>query len=282
MGARPGLLDGPADLGAAAGAVGVGQDQAADRVEGCGEGVGRQPPGEPLDLVRSARERGRAAWKPPARRLGRGAQLCLCGRGLADEHGDQLLAAAAAFALEPRPGFGVALDRVSRERLDVGEDRLGEQAEHIGLDTRLPGRGGQAPPCDARADAVCGLQRVERAALAQLTCAERDVDLAPGATCARWASDQLDELPERLGNAGSHSASERSLQGARVVRHLECDRGEDLVRDGVELGLEHIRYLGGQGAPRLCLGWICHSGDKNVQGKYSPGDVHTSAWRGNT
>jgi hypothetical protein len=228
------------------------------------EGIGRQPPGEPLDLVRSAGERGCAARKPPARRLGRGAQLGLGRGGLADKHGDQLLATAAALALEPRAGFGVALDRVGRERLDVGEDRLGEQAEHVGLDARLPGGGRQPPPRHARADAVCGLQRVKRAALAQLAGAERDVDLAPGATCAGRAPDQLDELAERLGHAGSHSASERSLQGARVVRHLECDRGEDLVRDGAELGLEHIRYLGGQGAPGLGVGCICHSADKNV------------------
>ena len=132
MGARPGPLDGSLDLVAAARAVGVGQDQAADRVEGCGQGVGRQPPGQPLDLVRSAGEHGRAARQPPARPFGGGAQLGLGRRGLADKQGDQLVAPAAAFALEPRPGFGVAFDRVGRERLDVGEDRLREQAEDLG------------------------------------------------------------------------------------------------------------------------------------------------------
>ena len=53
-------------------------------------------------------------------------------RRLADERRHQLVAAAAALALEARTGFGIALDRIGRERLDVGEDRLGEQAETSG------------------------------------------------------------------------------------------------------------------------------------------------------
>ena len=100
--------------------------------------------------------------------------------GLAEERGHQLAAPAAALALELRAGLGVAFDRVGRERLDVGEDRLGEQAEHVGLDARPRGGGGQPPPGDPRAHAIGGLQRVQRAALAQLAAAERDVDLAPG------------------------------------------------------------------------------------------------------
>ena len=75
--------------------------------------------------------------------------------------------------------------------------------------------------------------------------AERDVDLAPGAARPGRASDQFDELPQRLGHAGAHAASERSLERARVVRHLARDRREDLVGGRLELGLDHVRDLGG-------------------------------------
>ena len=74
--------------------------------------------------------------------------------------------------------LGVALDRVGRELVDVGEDRLGEQAQRLGVEAGRGGRPRDPPPGDPGADPVGGLQRVEGAALAQLAAAERDVDLA--------------------------------------------------------------------------------------------------------
>ena len=90
----------------------------------------------------------------------------------------QLATAAAALALEPRASLRVALDRVGRQLLDVGEDRLRKQAEHLRLDSRARGGRGEAAPGHPCAHAIGGLEGVERAALAQLASAERRVDLA--------------------------------------------------------------------------------------------------------
>ena len=114
-----------------------------------------------------------------------------------------------------------------------------------GSSARARGGRGQPPPRDPRADAVGGLERVERAALAQLAGAQRGVDLATRTAVARRASDQVDELPQRLGYAGPHAVSERPLERARVVRHLARDRGEDFVGGRLELGLDQVRHLGG-------------------------------------
>ena len=180
-------------------------------------------------------------------------------RRLPDEHGHQLAPPAPALALEPRARFRVALDRVGRQLLDVGEDRLGQQTEHLRLDAGALGGGGQAPPRDPRAHAIGGLESVERATLAELTRAERDVDLAPGTARPGRASNQLDELSQRLGHPGPHAAPERALERARIVRDLPRDRGEDLVGGRVELGFEQIRDLGGKRAPGLGLECLCHS-----------------------
>ena len=187
-------------------------------------------------------------------RLCGGSQIGLIRRRLADERRHQFVAQAAALALEARAGFGIALDRIGRERLDVGEDRLGEQAEDVGLDARACGGGGQSPPGDPRAHAIGGLKGVECATLAQLAAAEGHVHLAPRATRPGRAPDQFDELPQRLGHAGPDAASERSLERAGVSRHLPGDRREDLVGGRLELGLDHVRDLGGQRAPWLPAG----------------------------
>ena len=246
--------DGLLDLAAPARPVGVGDDRAAQAVQPGGERVGRKPRGETIEVVLVARERCGGAWQAPPHSLCEGSQIGLIRGRLADERGHQFVAQAAALTLEARAGFGIALDRIGRERLDVGEDRLGEQAEDVGLDARACGGGGQSPPGDPRAHAIGGLKGVECATLAQLAAAEGHVHLAPRATRPGRAPDQFDELPKRLGHAGPDATSERSLERAGVSRHLPGDRREDLVGGRLELGLDHVRDLGGQRAPWLPAG----------------------------
>ena len=83
------------------------------------------------EVVLGAGERGDAARQRPARRLGHGAAVAVGRRRLAISSVDQLAAAAAAHVLDLGLRLGVALDRVGRELVDVGEDRLGEQAQAI-------------------------------------------------------------------------------------------------------------------------------------------------------
>ena len=87
------------------------------------------------------------------------------GRRVAQQQGEQLAAAALALALALALRLRVALDRVGRELVDVGEDRLGQQAE-LRPDRRPAlARPPRPPPGHPRADPVGGLQGVEGAAL---------------------------------------------------------------------------------------------------------------------
>ena len=242
--------DGTLDLAAAARAVGVGHHEAADSVERRRERFGRKPRGEPVQLVLGAGERGCQTRHSPARGGRRRAQVLLLGRRVAQQQRDEGAPPPAALALEPRARLGVALDRVRRELLDVGEDRLSEQTQHLRVDVRAAGGLGQPPPGHARTHPIGGLQGVERAALPQLAAPEPDVDLAARAR-ARGASNQLEELAQRLGDPGAHPASERALERASVGRHLAGDRGQDLVGDRLELGLEQVGDLRRQGPPGL-------------------------------
>ena len=257
----PGAPYGSIGFGAPARAVRVRDDRAADAVQSGCDRVSGQPRGETLQPLLVTRKRRRRSRHAPARRLGCSSQVGLRGGRVADEQAHQLAAPVAALSLEPRASLRVALDRVGRELLDVGEDRLREQAEHLGVDPRARGGGRQAPPGDPGADAVGRLEGVERAALPQLPGAERRVHLAAGTAFPGRASDQFDELPQRLGYAGAHALPERPLQRARVVRDLERDRGEDLVSGRLELGLDQIGDLGRQRAPGLGLARSCHSSE---------------------
>src|SRR4029079_18396304 len=98
--------------------------------------------------------------------------------GIVDEERRQLAAAAPADVVALGLGLGEALDRVGREFVDVGEDRLGEKAQRLWVEPRPAAGRRKVSPGDPRADAVGGLERVEGASLAQLSAAERKVDLA--------------------------------------------------------------------------------------------------------
>ena len=169
--------------------------------------------------------RGRRARRPcaaassPPRSAAASSSACAGGR-VAQQQRDQLAPAALALALALRALLRVALDRVGRQLLDVGEDRLGERADHAAVEAGAPRRLREPPPGHARADPVGGLQRVERAALAQLAAAEPDVDVAAGLAAAVGVADQGDELAQRLGHADLHAAAERALERPRVLGHL--------------------------------------------------------------
>ncbi len=96
------------------------------------------------------------------------------------EQGEELAAAALALALLLALRLGVALDRVGGELVDVGEDRLGEEADLLGVGVGAAGGGGDPPPGDPGADAVGRLERVEVAALPELPPAQPDIDVAAG------------------------------------------------------------------------------------------------------
>ena len=139
------------------------------------EGGVRPGPGQP-PARRAAPRCAAASSRPPARRPG----LRVLRRRVPQQQREQLAAAALALTLLLALRLRVALDRVGRELVDVGEDRLGEQAELLGVDAAAPGGGRDAPPGDPRADAVGGLQGVQGPPLPQLAPAQADVDLAPG------------------------------------------------------------------------------------------------------
>ena len=164
----------------------------------------------------------------------------------------------------------VALHRVGGQLVDVGEDRLGEQAQLLGVEARAPGGGGDPPPGDPGPDPVGGLQRVEGPALAQLAAAEGDVDLAADPAPSLGVADQGDELPQRLLHPGPDAAPEAALEGARVLGHLAGDRGQGLGGDRVELGLDHRGDPLGEAAPGLQVevgSDFCHLTYKNLPKK---------------
>ena len=160
-----------------------------------------------------------------------GAQLALLGRRLAHQQRDQLVPATLALALAARARLGVALHGVRGDLVDVGEDRLGQQAQRAPVEAGRHGGAREPAPRHARAHAVGRLERVERAALAQLAPAEPHVHLAAGAASALGVADQRDELAQRLGHAGAHAVAEAALERPCVLGHLVGDRGEDLVGD---------------------------------------------------
>ncbi len=218
------------DLLAATRAARVPDDDAADAAHHAGQRVGRQAAGQPPELRLAAGERRGGPRRLPVRRLGGRGELGLRGRRVAQEQRDQLAPAPLALALALRALLRIALDGVGRQLLDVGEDRLGERADHPAVEARAARGLRQPPPGDARADAVRRLERVERAALAELAAAEGDVHVAAGLAPAVGVADQGDELAQRLGHAHLHPAPEGALERSGVLGDLAGDRAEDLGR----------------------------------------------------
>ena len=197
--------------------------------------------------ARAASLRGQLPARGPRRR----ANVLDRSGGLAHQQHDELVTAPAAHVLALRPGGRIAVDRVGGELVDVGEDRLSQEAEDLRVEPGLAADAGEAAPGDAGANPVGGLQRVQRAALAQLAAAERDVDLAPQPAAGLRIANQGNELFERLADAGANPAAEAALQRARVLRDLAGDRREDLRGHGLELRLDQVGDRSRKAAPGL-------------------------------
>ena len=132
------------------GPVGIGDQEAADSLERRWRarrraGGGRSPRGRPPR--RPGRRPLRGSGQPAARAAA--CRSASVGRRLPDQHRRQLAAAAAALVLDLGLRLGIALDRVGGELVDVGEDRLGEQAQLLGVEPgapRRPPRSAARPP----------------------------------------------------------------------------------------------------------------------------------------
>jgi hypothetical protein len=107
-----------------------------------------------------------------------------------------------------------------------------------------PGRGGDSPPRHSGADAIGGLQGVERAALPELPPPQAHVDVAAGLPARVGIADQGDELPEGLGDARADARAESPLQRPGVLGDLARDRGQDLLGRRGKLRLDRVRELG--------------------------------------
>ena len=173
---------------------------------------------------------GERARQPPVRRLGCSEQRCPIRWGLGDQRREQRRPPTLDVARVRELRFGVALDRLGGELIDVREHRLGEGP----LCLRARSGGGRrlthAPPSDSRADPKGGLQPIEAASGVMLAVTEAAVD------GARLLGFLADEAPQRDLGAGANPASEVPAQWARVGRNLALDRLHDLLGERGEIG----------------------------------------------
>jgi hypothetical protein len=110
-----------------------------------------------------------------------------------------------------------------------------------------PGRSaglGEAAPREPGADAVGGQQRVEAAAGVELAAAEVQIGVARPRHVGRRVGDHVHEASQSDLDAVPHELAERPLHGARVVGHLERDRGDHLVGEARQRRAQDVRGLG--------------------------------------
>ena len=121
-------------------------------------------------------ERRQPAARQRPRRRGRGrADRLLPGGRVLREQPHQPAPAALALARGGGLLLRVALGRLGRELVDVGEDRLAERVDRVGREPARDAGLDEPPPRQPRADPVGGEQRVEAAAGVELAAAEVDV-----------------------------------------------------------------------------------------------------------
>ena len=193
----------------------------------------------------SAAAASRSSSSPRARRSG--------------ERGDQQPVAAFTLARIGCLLAGVALDRFGRELVDVREDGLGEERLGRAVDPRFPRDRGHPAPGDPRADAVRVLERVERAARAQLAPTDREVDLATRARPRRGPAHLIQELQQGLLDRGVDTAAELAAHRSPVGRNRGADGANDLLGDRGQLRLEQCSELARKRLPRaLQLDFLFH------------------------
>ena len=254
---------------AAARGVGVGDehDRGAERL-----GADRplaEPPREPRRdsveqrLPRRARRRGddrgdAAARQRPARRGGGRADRLLARRRILREQPHEPPPPPLALARRGGLLLRVALGRLRRQLVDVREDRLAERVDRVRREAAGDARLDEPAPREPRADAVRRQQRVEAAAGVELAAAEVDVRAPAFRGVRLGVGEQVDEAVERDLDAEPHEPPELALHRARVVRHLDGDRGDHLVRQAGQHGAEHVRGLRRDDLVRPRLRLHCH------------------------
>ena len=194
-------------------------------------------------------QRGDAAPRQcPARGGGGRADRLLGRRRVLAEQADEAPPAALALAGGRRLLLCVALRRLGRELVDVGEDRLAERVDdrrrQPGLDAGLD----EPPPREPRSHPVGGQQGVEAAPGVELAAAEVDVGRARLVRVRRRIGQQVDEAVERHLHAEPDDLAELAFERTRVARHLAGDRGDRLVGEARQDGAQRFRRLGRDGA----------------------------------
>ena len=192
------------------GAVGVADDRARDVPDRVADHSGRQARRDLRVLFAGDRQhRQRARQRPVGLHGGR-----LDGPGIrrriADQHPHQSATPQVGLAGRGRLLERITLGRFGRQHVDVGEQRLGQQVQRVGLEARLDADLGEPPPRDPSADAVGAEQRLEAPPRAHLAAAERRVDVR-----ARDVTADLDlgqEVTQRLLDALPDTVPERPLE----------------------------------------------------------------------
>jgi hypothetical protein len=237
------------ELAAATGRGGVGQHDQRQRRQRRHERLRAEPHRQAVGLLAVHRQRRQRAGKRPAGVGRRGLDRGRRGGRLLHEQRREPLAEALERARRGGLLLRVALDRVGRQLVDVGEDRLGKRVQRGRWQAGTLAGGRQTAPSHPCADAIRREEGVQAATGAHLAAAEVHVGLpARGARRLR-VLHRRDELAERLLHAGPQGAAEGTLQRAGVVRHALAHRGHDLVRERRELWPQRACNPGREGLP---------------------------------
>ena len=154
----------------------IGHDHAPDRVDRTEQNIASEATREPGGpMGRAGDGRGAARQGPPERRRERGK---VRPGQLPEQGGDELSPLPVTLARQVRLRLRVSLDRLGRQPVDVGEDRLGEPRADLVIDAGALRHTGETPPRDPRADPIRGLKRVERAPGPQFAASQHHVHLA--------------------------------------------------------------------------------------------------------
>ena len=143
---RARLVDRALQRSAAPGALGVGDDRAGELPDRLGHGIGGQTRHRAIAMIAGDGEDGERARQRPACLARRALDRRGLGRRLAHEQAHEPAPVELGLAGRHRLLARVPLGRLAAQHVDVGEDRLGEQVERVGLEAGLHPDGGKPPP----------------------------------------------------------------------------------------------------------------------------------------
>jgi hypothetical protein len=236
------------ELLAAAGAVGVGHDEARGAVDAADEDIARQPPVAEAAVVGPQRHDRHGSRQRP-RGVGRsalenGTLRCRIGDQRRHELGTP------ALVLARRRGLrgDEALDRDRRDLVEVGKQRVGQDRHRLGLGARVGSHSGDPTPDHARAEVIARLEVIEAVAGAIPALSDRDVQRTIGAEGRRPMLDDAREVVQRIGDRGDDIAAERPIQssidGDRRAEHLD-----QLIGNRRDRRADERAEIGRQGVP---------------------------------